>query len=164
MNDSIADTLGVEPIEYEAIEPANTEAETRSAEEFNEIVTEFRRKALDHATLDLKDSRDNIRSLIEVGMDILLDAGAAVKESQSDKAISAASYLIKTIGDLNAQLVKMNFDALKQTQALQPKPEEAAPAQTVQNNIIVADVNDIFSEIVPVERTFESEIEEAKEE
>ena len=86
--DKIANALGAAeetPVNLPSV------VEHSDKDDFEDRVREFRKNAANNATLDFQDSRINIRTIIETGMEMLPDVVQAVSETQSDKAINAAS-------------------------------------------------------------------------
>lgn len=114
-------------------------------DDFEDRVREFRKNAANNATLDFQDSRINIRTIIETGMEMLPDVVQAVSETQSDKAINAASLFLKTLGDLNKTLVEMNTDVLdKAGMKGNDKPIVEQQHNTTNNILVVEDTANIF--------------------
>lgn len=104
MNDMIAQSLGAEtplaPIERPKVDP-------NQAQDFNE-------------------SRDNIREMIEQAMSTLPDMFNLLSQTQDPKMYMAASAFLKTVQELNIDLVRIHKDKTGVT------PQ--APTPTVQNN------------------------------
>ena len=112
------------------------------SDDFEDRVREFRRNAAANATLDFQDARVNMRQIIQTGMEMLPDVVQSVSETQSDKAINAATGFLKVLGELNKSLVDLNNDAIGKP----TKQAASAPAIENQTNnvIVVEDSADIF--------------------
>jgi len=140
--DKIANALGAAeetPVNLPSV------VEHSDKDDFEYRVREFRKNAANNATLDFQDSRINIRTIIETGMEMLPDVVQAVSETQSDKAINAASLFLKTLGDLNKTLVEMNTDVLdKAGMKGNDKPIVEQQHNTTNNILVVEDTANIF--------------------
>ena len=140
--DKIANALGAAeetPVNLPCV------VEHSDKDDFEDRVREFRKNAANNATLDFQDSRINIRTIIETGMEMLPDVVQAVSETQSDKAINAASLFLKTLGDLNKTLVEMNTDVLdKAGMKGTDKPIVEQQHNTTNNILVVEDTANIF--------------------
>lgn len=123
-----------------------TVVEHSDKDDFEDRVREFRKNAANNATLDFQDSRTNLRTIIETGMEMLPDVVQAVSETQSDKALNAASLFIKTLGDLNKTLVEMNTDVLdKAAKSDKGNGQNIEQQHNTTNNILVVeDTANIF--------------------
>lgn len=111
-------------------------------DDFEERVREFRKNAANNATLDFQEARENMRQIIQTGMDMLPDVVQSVSETQSDKAINAATGFLKALGDLNKSLVELNSDAIGKPTTSTDRP---AQIENQTNNVIVVeDSADIF--------------------
>lgn len=111
---------------------------------FEERVKEFRLNAAANATLDFQDARTNMRQIIQTGMEMLSDVVQSVAETQSDKAINAATGFLKVLGDLNKSLVDLNNDAIGKQVGKGTQPQQAQIENQTNNVIIVEDSADIF--------------------
>ena len=140
--DKIANALGAAeetPVNLPSV------VEHSDKDDFEDRVREFRKNAANNATLDFQDSRLNIRTIIETGMEMLPDVVQAVSATQSDKAINAASLFLKTLGDLNKTLVEMNTDVLdKAGMKGNDKPIVEQQHNTTNNILVVEDTANIF--------------------
>ena len=111
-------------------------------DDFEDRVREFRKNAANNATLDFQEARENMRQIIRTGMDMLPDVVQSVSETQSDKAINAATGFLKALGDLNKSLVELNSDAIGKPSTSTDRP---AQIENQTNNVIVVeDSADIF--------------------
>ena len=137
--DKIADVLGAAE---ETPVSVPTVVDHSEADDFEDRVREFRRNAAANATLDFQDARVNMRQIIQTGMEMLPDVVQSVSETQSDKAINAATGFLKVLGELNKSLVDLNNDAIGKP----TKQAASAPAIENQTNnvIVVEDSADIF--------------------
>ena len=113
-------------------------------DDFEERVKEFRRNAAANATLDFQDARTNMRQIIQTGMEMLSDVVQSVAETQSDKAINAATGFLKVLGELNKSLVDLNNDAIGKQVGKGTQPQQAQIENQTNNVIIVEDSADIF--------------------
>lgn len=128
-------------------------------DDFEERVKEFRRNAAANATLDFQDARTNMRQIIQTGMEMLPDVVQSVAETQSDKAINAATGFLKVLGELNKSLVDLNNDAIGKQVGKGTQPQQAQIENQTNNVIIVEDSADIFrlASQKQVRREFEAE-------
>lgn len=128
-------------------------------DDFEERVKEFRRNAAANATLDFQDARTNMRQIIQTGMEMLSDVVQSVAETQSDKAINAATGFLKVLGELNKSLVDLNNDAIGKQVGKGTQPQQAQIENQTNNVIIVEDSADIFrlASQKQVRREFEAE-------
>ena len=128
-------------------------------DDFEERVKEFRRNAAANATLDFQDARTNMRQIIQTGMEMLSDVVQSVAETQSDKAINAATGFLKVLGELNKSLVDLNNDAIGKQVGKGTQPQQAQIENQTNNVIIVEDSADIFrlASQKQVRRDFEAE-------
>lgn len=111
-------------------------------DDFEDRVREFRKNAANNATLDFQEARENMRQIIQTGMDMLPDVVQSVSETQSDKAINAATGFLKALGDLNKSLVELNSDAIGKPTTT---ADRSAQIENQTNNVImVGDSADIF--------------------
>lgn len=152
MTDSISKSLDA----YEET-PVNLPVikEHSEDDDFSTKVTEFRQNVAKNATLDFRDSRKNLRTIIETGMGMLEDVTAAVQESQSDKSINAASQFMKTLGDLTQLLVKMNSDIMSKENPDKPQAQQTIIQGETNNIVVSADTGDLFEKASSkVKRTF----------
>lgn len=144
MIDPIADALDCEPVPS-----PSTEVATVSPDDFEEKVRAFRANAAAFSAIDYSDSRDNLRSIIRSGMEMMPDVAQAVRDTQEAKAIHAASDFMKTLADINERLVRMNNDVLKPAKQSANMPAATAPKieQHIGTNqmIVMADAKDIFN-------------------
>lgn len=109
MIDPISKELGTETaLKHELTEFVDHDKK----DDFTEKLKQFKQSIADNVTLDYGDSRENMKKLIIEAMEILPDVTLAVTESRSDKAIMALSQFLKTVGELNKDLVKMNTEAM----------------------------------------------------
>ncbi len=110
MNDMIAQTLGAAqplmPIERPKVDP-------NQAQDFNQ-------------------SRDNIREMIEQAMGALPDMFNVLSQSQDAKMYMAAATFLKTVQDLNVDLVKIH----KEKTPAQTAPSAATINQETTNNVV----------------------------
>jgi len=128
-------------------------------DDFEERVKEFRRNAAANATLDFQDARTNMRQIIQTGMEMLSDVVQSVVETQSDKAINAATGFLKVLGELNKSLVDLNNDGIGKQVGKGTQPRQAQIENQTNNVIIVEDSADIFrlASQKQVRREFEAE-------
>lgn len=119
-------------------------------DDFEVRVREFRQNAAANAALDFQDARFNMKKIIQTGMEMLPDIVQSVSETQSDKAINAATGFLKVLGDLNKMLVDMNSDAIgKESKRGMPVIEN----QT-NNVVIMEDSADVFAQASQSNRDF----------
>lgn len=138
--DTIAQVLGAAeetPVNVPVV------ASHQDRDDFEERVREFRKNAANNATLDFQEARENMRQIIQTGMDMLPDVVQSVSETQSDKAINAATGFLKALGDLNKSLVELNSDAIGKPTTGNDRPAAQIENQT-NNVIVVEDSADIF--------------------
>jgi len=97
--------------------------------------------------------------LIQTGMEMLPDVVQSVAETQSDKAINAATGFLKVLGELNKSLVDLNNDAIGKPVGKGTQPQQAQIENQTNNVIIVEDSADIFrlASQKQIRRDFESD-------
>jgi len=100
-----------------------------------------------------------MRQIIQTGMEMLSDVVQSVAETQSDKAINAATGFLKVLGELNKSLVDLNNDAIGKQVGKGTQPQQAQIENQTNNVIIVEDSADIFrlASQKQVRREFEAE-------
>lgn len=113
-------------------------------DDFESRVKEFRSNAAMNATLDFQDARGNMRQIIQTGMEMLPDVVQSVAETQSDKAIVAATGFIKMLSELNKSLVELNNDAIGKQVGKGSQSQPAQIENQTNNVIVVEDSADIF--------------------
>lgn len=98
MNDDIANSLGIEPLEKPALEVEVYEAKTP-------IVT---KDAEVEAENDYQYARENFYNVIEKGTQALEDMLDLAKASEHPRAYEVVSTIMKTLVDANKDLVSMS--------------------------------------------------------
>lgn len=97
---------------------------------------------------DASTARENIRSMLDVGNRALENAYEVAVQSESPRAYEVLSTMLKTMADINSQLLDIHEKKRKITSK---SSEEAGNASTVTNNNIAfvgttADLNRIIME------------------
>lgn len=150
------------------IDPISEELETATAlkhevtvfvdhndkDDFVDKLKQFKQSIADNVTLDYGDSRENMKKLIKEAMEILPDVAIAVTETRSDKAIMALSQFLKTVGELNKDLVKMNTDAMNDKNAIGISDVKSAQGnnqhidQQINNQIVVVNKTEDIMDVI----------------
>ena len=113
--DKISESLGIEPIEGELIEPEKKELVKASAD----------------SEQDYEYARDNFYNIIETGTEALQQMLDVAKASEHPRAYEVVSTLMKTLVDANKDLVAMGDKKAKN----QPKEEDSK--SVTNNNLFV---------------------------
>ena len=120
MKDKIGESLGLDPLEGELIEPIK-----------NEVV-----QAPEESEQDFKYARENFYNIIETGTEALQQMLDVAKASEHPRAYEVVSTIMKTLVDANKDLVSMSEKKAKD----QPKEENA---QVTNNNLFVGSTADL---------------------
>jgi len=120
MKDKIGESLGLDPLEGELIEPIK-----------NEVV-----QAPEESEQDFKYARENFYNIIETGTQALEQMLDVAKASEHPRAYEVVSTIMKTLVDANKDLVSMSEKKAKD----QPKEENA---QVTNNNLFVGSTADL---------------------
>ena len=120
MKDKIGESLGLDPLEGELIEPIK-----------KEIV-----QAPEESDQDFKYARENFYNIIETGTEALQQMLDVAKASEHPRAYEVVSTIMKTLVDANKDLVSMSEKKAKD----QPKEENA---QVTNNNLFVGSTADL---------------------
>lgn len=151
MTDSISEALGV---------AQDLESDGKNDHPmvlYDEKMKEIKEQASDFLKEDFAFARVNIKTLIEEGMDVVPEILGVAKNMQDSKMYEAASKFLKTISDLNKDLVGMNVEiskGKKETGAVPTKSEnENVVSEPQGNNVALkGDIASILSQIAERER------------
>ena len=124
-DDSIADALGLEPIQdfLPAVEPVKA-------------VVEFNEEKNINLENDYKYARENLYNVIERGTDALNGIVDLAQQSQHPRSFEVVADLVRTLASASKDLLAIQ----KQVRELQP--EEKGPSK-VTNNLFVGSTKDI---------------------
>lgn len=91
---------------------------------------------------DQKYAADNIRQLIEIGIEAVKEAAAVAEQQESPRAYEVVSTMIKNLTDMNGQLLDIHQ---KKRQLLAPDPLSGGqgPASVTNNAIFVGTTKEL---------------------
>ena len=99
--DSIADALGIDPLNGEITEDLPAETQT----EDTNLSTVLRPGELES---DFEYARTNLYDVIEKGVDGLMEMLDIAKQSQEPRAFEVVALMMKTLSDTNKDLLKVS--------------------------------------------------------
>jgi hypothetical protein len=91
-------------------------------------------------------ARENLRTILEKGMKSISDMVELAKDSQHPKVYDTLTIMMKTVGDLNTQLIELNKEKHKIRQDLEPsliRPTVDGGAGVTNNTIFVGSTKDL---------------------
>ena len=130
VNDSLSEIFDVEPLGEPQYLPA-VKSEAPIVESGDEIDT------------DSSLARSNIKSLIDKGTDSIDDLLKVAKESEHPRAYEVAANFIKTLADLNKDLLEIQ----KKKQELRPQNNQANSPINVKNAVFVGSTAELLKQI-----------------
>ena len=130
VNDSLSEIFDVEPLGEPQYLPA-VKAEAPIVESGDEIDT------------DSSLARNNIKNLIDKGTDSIDDLLKVAKESEHPRAYEVAANFIKTLADLNKDLLEIQ----KKKQELRPQNNQANSPINVKNAVFVGSTAELLKQI-----------------
>lgn len=130
INDSLSEIFDVEPLGEPQYLPA-TKTETMVVEAGDEVDT------------DSSLARNNIKNLIDKGTDSIDDLLRVAKESEHPRAYEVAANFIKTLADLNKDLLEIQ----KKKQELKPQNNQQSSPINVKNAVFVGSTAELLKQI-----------------
>jgi hypothetical protein len=130
INDSLSEIFDVEPLGEPVYLPA-TKSQLNVVESGDEVDT------------DSSLARNNIKSLIDKGTDSIDDLLRVAKESEHPRAYEVAANFIKTLADLNKDLLEIQ----KRKQELKPENNQASSPINVKNAVFVGSTAELLKQI-----------------
>lgn len=107
-------------------------------------VREIKEESKDYSKMDYEFARDNIHSLVEKSMTAVDSVISLLRESESPRAIEAASAFFKCISELNKDLVSLS--PTSKTSSVKSKDD--VQNNTVNNNAIFIGSSEDLSEMI----------------
>jgi sugar-specific transcriptional regulator TrmB len=141
---SISDALGMNPlvIEKEEETPRLPVELEETVEEIVELTQEEKDGEEDFAI-----ARENVKKLIEKGVDALDELLVIAKQTEQPRAFEIVSTLIKTLTDSNKQLIDLH-EKRRQLLPVIPKKEESKEVATISNsNVFIGTTEDFLNEL-----------------
>lgn len=108
--------------------------ETVTESNLPDIVRDLKVQAKENLETDYNFARDNLRTLLTRGMTAVEGAIQLARESESPRVYEATSTFIKTLAELNKDLLSLSETAVK-AQPASPDPN-TQNATTINNNAI----------------------------
>ena len=130
VNDSLSEIFDVEPLEEPKYLPA-TKVETPVVISGDDI------------DVDTSLARNNIKNLIDKGTDSIDDLLRVAKESEHPRAYEVAANFIKTLADLNKDLLEIQ----KRKQELSPQNNQGNSPINVKNAVFVGSTAELLKQI-----------------
>jgi len=130
INDSLSEIFDIGPLEEPTYLPA-TKVETPVAVSGDDI------------DVDSSLARNNIKNLIVKGTDSIDDLLRVAKESEHPRAYEVAANFIKTLADLNKDLLEIQ----KRKQELSPQNNQGNSPINVKNAVFVGSTAELLKQI-----------------
>lgn len=130
INDSLSEIFDVEPLGEPQYLPV-TKSESMIVESGDDVDT------------DSSLARNNIKSLIDKGTDSIDDLLRVAKESEHPRAYEVAANFIKTLADLNKDLLEIQ----KKKQELRPQNNQDTSSINVKNAVFVGSTAELLKQI-----------------
>jgi len=131
-NDKLSEIFDVEPLPEPEVLPAIRQT--------TEIVPVEGQTEVD---TDAAIARQNIKSLIDKGSSAIDNLLLVAQESEHPRAYEVAATFLKTLGDLNKDLL----DIQKKKQDLQPKDTQSSGAINVEKAVFVGSTAELLKQI-----------------
>ena len=131
-NDKLSEIFDVEPLPEPEVLPAIRQT--------TEIVPIEGQTEVD---ADAAIARQNIKTLIDKGSSAIDNLLLVAQESEHPRAYEVAATFLKTLGDLNKDLL----DLQKKKQDLQPKDTQASGAINVEKAVFVGSTAELLKQI-----------------
>lgn len=163
--DKISETLGAatgtEIVSVPAQETAVTT--TNSTSDLTAKLKEMRRNLGD----DYDFARRNLKEVLEQAMQLLPNAISLAREAESPRAYESTSAFIKTIADINKDLLEITERNIKQggigTGSGRSAASEGESSASVTNNsIFVGSTEDLFAKLIQTQKSVIDAVPECK--
>lgn len=122
IDDNLNNVFGIQTVEGEVI-MAN-----------GDVIVPETEKQSEKIDYDYDKTRGNLHSLLQQGQDALQAALAIAKSTEEPKAFEAVTKLLKTIADINTQMMELHQKKQFLDTPKQVNKEETSPIKTVTNN------------------------------
>jgi hypothetical protein len=130
INDNLSEIFDIEPLEEPKYLPAT-------------IVQKPIDDSGDEVDADSSIARSNIKNLIDKGTDSIDDLLRVAKESEHPRAYEVAANFIKTLADLNKDLLEIQ----KRKQELKPQNNQSNSPINVKNAVFVGSTAELLKQI-----------------
>jgi hypothetical protein len=130
INDNLSEIFDIEPLEEPKYLPAT-------------IVQKPIDDSGDEVDADSSIARNNIKNLIDKGTDSIDDLLRVAKESEHPRAYEVAANFIKTLADLNKDLLEIQ----KRKQELKPQNNQSNSPINVKNAVFVGSTAELLKQI-----------------
>lgn len=105
------------------------------------------KKLNENLEIDYDFARNNLRQLILHAMDIIPNAMALVKEAENARLFESTSSFIKTVAEINKDLLDITERNLKSDPSLNKK-QDSMPSTITNNAIFMGTTEDLFNNII----------------
>lgn len=105
------------------------------------------KKLNENLEIDYDFARNNLRQLILHAMDIIPNAMALVKEAENARLFESTSSFIKTVAEINKDLLDITERNLKSDPSLHKK-QDSMPSTITNNAIFMGTTEDLFNNII----------------
>jgi hypothetical protein len=105
------------------------------------------KKLNENLEIDYDFARNNLRLLILHAMDIIPNAMALVKEAENARLFESTSSFIKTVAEINKDLLDITERNLKSDPSLNKK-SDSTPSTITNNAIFVGTTDELFNNIL----------------
>jgi len=130
LNDNLSEIFDIEPLEEPKYLPAT-------------VIQKPVEEAGDEVDADSSIARSNIKNLIDKGTDSIDDLLRVAKESEHPRAYEVAANFIKTLADLNKDLLEIQ----KRKQELKPQNNQSNSPINVKNAVFVGSTAELLKQI-----------------
>lgn len=130
IDDKLSEVFDLEPVEYKNIVPKQSDIVPHDTQE-------------EYIDNDYEHVRFNMRELLAMGKDALLEALEVAKQSEHPRAYEVVGALMKQLADMNQQLL----DVHQQKQKLSGIEKKEQPNQVTNNAIFVGSTNELATMI-----------------
>ena len=130
INDNLSEIFDIEPLEEPKYLPAT-------------VIQKPVEEAGDEVDADSSIARSNIKNLIDKGTDSIDDLLRVAKESEHPRAYEVAANFIKTLADLNKDLLEIQ----KRKQELKPQNNQSNSPINVKNAVFVGSTAELLKQI-----------------
>ena len=130
LNDNLSEIFDIEPLEEPKYLPAT-------------VIQTPVEEAGDEVDADSSIARSNIKNLIDKGTNSIDDLLRVAKESEHPRAYEVAANFIKTLADLNKDLLEIQ----KRKQELKPQNNQSNSPINVKNAVFVGSTAELLKQI-----------------
>jgi len=130
VNDNLSEIFDIEPLEEPKYLPAT-------------VIQKPVEEVGDEVDADSSIARSNIKNLIDKGTDSIDDLLRVAKESEHPRAYEVAANFIKTLAELNKDLLEIQ----KRKQELKPQNNQSNSPINVKNAVFVGSTAELLKQI-----------------